>query len=143
MRRLLAANAALAALLVVHIADHTARQPADAQLGLVASLPGLLGTVAVFVTLVLVARGWRHAPLVAGAIGLMTGLGFVAVHLAPHWSMFSDPYPDRYLDAASWIQMSACLAAGVWLAYEGRRVTAMQRPAGWNAASGAPRSSAR
>ncbi len=143
MRRLLAANAALAALLVVHIADHTVRQPADAQLGLVASLPGLLGAVAVLITLALVARGWRHAPLAAGAIGLMTGLGFVAVHLLPHWSMFSDPYADRYLDAASWIQMSANLAAGLWLAYEGWRVTATRRPAGWNAASAARRSSAR
>ena len=107
MRRLLAANAALAALLVVHIADHTVRQPADAQLG------------------------------------LATALGFVAIHLAPHWSMFSDPYPDRYLDAGSWIQMSANLAAGLWLAYEGWRVTATRRPEGWSAASGAPRSSAR
>ena len=96
-----------------------------------------------FVTLVLVARGRRHAPLVAGTIGLMTGLGFVAVHLAPRWSMFSDPYPDRYLDAASWVQMSASLAAGLWLAYEGWRVTATRRPAGRSAASAAPRSSAR
>lgn len=143
MRRLLAANAALAALLVLHIADHTVRQPADAQLGLVASLPGLLGTVAVFVTLVLVARGQRWAPQLAGAIGLATALGFVAVHLAPHWSMFSDPYPDRYLDAGSWIQMSANLACGLWLAYEAWRLTSRRRRAGWSAASGAPRSSAR
>ena len=35
--------------------------------------------------------------------------------------MFSDPYPDRYLDAGSWIQMSANLACGLWLAYEGWR----------------------
>jgi hypothetical protein len=143
VRRLLAANIALAALLVVHIADHTVRQPADAQLGLVASLPGLLGTVAVLVTLGLLARGWPHAALVAGSIGLLTGLGFVAVHLVPHWSMFSDPYPDRYLDAGSWIEMSASLACGLWVAYEGWRVTATQRPAGWNAASAARRSSAR
>ena len=143
MRRLLVADAALAALLVVHIADHTVRQPAGAQLGLVASLPGLLGTVAVFITLVLVARGQRWAPQLAGALGLATALGFVAIHLAPHWSMFSDPYPDRYLDAGSWIEMSASLVAGLWLAYEGWRVTATRRPAGWSAASGAPRSSAR
>ena len=52
----------------------------------------------------------------------MTALGFVAVHLAPHWSMFSDPYADRDLDAGSWIQMLAALAAGAWLAYEGSRL---------------------
>ena len=143
MRRLLAANAALAGALVLHIVDHVVRQPADEQLGLLASLPGLLGAVAVFVTLGLVARRARWAPQLAGALGLATALGFVAVHLAPHWSMFSDPYADRSLDAGSWIQMSASLACGLWLAYEGRRVTATRRPAGWSAASAAPRSSAR
>ena len=143
MRRLLAANAALAVVLLLHIADHVVRQPADEQLGLVASLPGLLGTVAVFVSLGLVARGRRHAPAIAGGLGLATALGFVAVHLAPRWSMFSDPYPDRSLDAGSWIQMSASLACGLWLAYEGWRVTSRQRPAGCSAASAAPRSSAR
>lgn len=142
MRRLLAANAALAVLLAGHVADHVARQPADEQLGLVASLPGLLGTLAVFATLGLVARRQRRAPQLAGAIGLATALGFVAVHLAPHWSMFSDPYADRHLDAGSWIEMLAALAGGVWLAYEAWRLTATRRPAGWSAASGARRSSA-
>lgn len=122
MRRLLIVNAVLAFLLAVHVADHVLRQPADEQLSLAASLPGLLGAVAVFASLALVARGWRHAPPVAGALGLMTALGFVAVHLAPHWSMFSDPYADRDLDAGSWIQMLAALAAGAWLAYEGSRL---------------------
>ncbi len=120
MSRLLAANIALAALLAVHVADHVLRQPADEQLSLVSSLPGLLGTVAVFLSLVLVARGTRHGPQIAGALGLLTAAGFVAVHIAPYWSMFSDPYADRYLDAGSWIQMLAGLVGGLWLAYEGR-----------------------
>lgn len=129
MRRLLIANFALAALLVVHIADHTVRQPADAQLGLVASLPGLLGTVAVFVALVLVARGTRDAAQFAGVIGLLTAVGFVAVHLVPHWSMFSDPYADRHLDAGSWIEMLAALAGGLLVSYEALRVCRSQSPA--------------
>jgi hypothetical protein len=122
VRRLLIANTALAVLLLVHVADHTARQPADEQLGLAASLPGLLGTVAVLVALVLVARETRHAAQFAGVIGLATAVGFVAVHLAPHWSMFSDPYADRYLDAGSWIEMLAALAAGLLVSYEALRV---------------------
>jgi hypothetical protein len=122
VRRLLIANAALAALLALHVADHVLRQPADEQLGLVASLPGLLGTVAVFVSLVLVARGAKHAAQFAGLVGLATALGFVAVHLAPQWSMFSDPYGDRYLDAGSWIEMLAALACGLWVAAEALRV---------------------
>jgi hypothetical protein len=122
VRRLLIANIALAVLLVVHIADHTVRQPADGQLGLVASLPGLLGAVAVFVSLVLVARGTRNAAQFAGVIGLLTAVGFVAVHLAPHWSMFSDPYADRHLDAGSWIEMLAALAGGLLVSYEALRL---------------------
>jgi hypothetical protein len=116
VRRLLIANAALAVLLLVHIADHALRQPAGDQLGLLASLPGLLGTIAVFVSLGLVARRQRWAPRIAGAVGLLTAAGFVAVHLAPHWSMFSDPYAERAVDAGSWAQMLASLAAGAVLA---------------------------
>jgi hypothetical protein len=127
MRRLLVANAALAVLLAMHIADHSLRQPAAGQLSPAASLPGLLGAVAVFASLALVARGWRHAPPIAGTIGLLTAVGFVAVHLAPHWSMFSDPYSDRYLDSASWIEMLTALAGGMWLAYEGWRIVAARR----------------
>jgi hypothetical protein len=126
VRRLLIANIALAVLLVVHIADHTVRQPADGQLGLVASLPGLLGAVAVFVSLVLVARGTRNAAQFAGVIGLLTAVGFVAVHLAPHWSMFSDPYADRHLDAGSWIEMLAALAGGLLVSYEALRLCRSQ-----------------
>jgi uncharacterized membrane protein YraQ (UPF0718 family) len=130
VRRLLIANIALAALLALHVADHVVRQRAGEQLGLVASLPGLLGTVAVFVALVLVARDTPHAAPVAGILGLLTAVGFIAVHLAPHWSMFSDPYTDRYLDAGSWIQMLTALAGGLWLSFEGLRATpAARRPA--------------
>lgn len=124
MRRLLVANVTLAVLLAGHVADHALRQPADEQLSLLGSLPGLLGTVAVFVSLVLVARRRRGAPAIAGAIGLVTAVGFVAVHLAPHWSMFSDPYSDRHLDSGSWIQMLTALVGGAWLAYEGWRLVA-------------------
>jgi hypothetical protein len=143
VRRLLAANLALAVLLAGHVADHVLRQPADEQLGLAASLPGLLGAVAVLALIVPVARGARHAPPAAAVVGALTAAGFVAVHLAPHWSMFSDPYGARFLDAGSWIEMLAALAGGLWLAYEGWRLTATPRRAGCSARSAAPRSSAR
>jgi hypothetical protein len=122
VRRLLLANLALAILLAGHVADHTLRQPADEQLSLVAGLPGLLGALAVFVSLALVAFRYRHAPEVAGTIGILTALGFVAVHLVPDWSMFSDPYADRDLDAGSWIQMLAALSGGLLLAFEAQRL---------------------
>lgn len=116
MRPLLLANGLLAILLAGHVADHALRQPADEQLSLVASLPGLLGAVAVFASLALVARRARAAAPIAFAVGLLTAAGFVAVHLAPRWSMFSDPYADRRLDAGSWAEMLLALAAGLVLA---------------------------
>ncbi len=122
MRRLLIANVALALLLATHIVDHVVRQPAGDQLSLTASLPGLLGAASIFASLVFVARGHPRAPQNAGVLGLLTARGFVAVHLAPHWSMFSDPYADRRLDAGSWIGMLAALAGGLLLAYDARRV---------------------
>ena len=116
MRPILLANAVLALLLAAHVADHALRQPADEQLSPLASLPGLLGTVAVFVSLGVVVRRRPWAPQLAGVVGLLTALGFVAVHLAPRWSMFSDPYTERYLDAGSWIGMLLSLVAGLVLA---------------------------
>lgn len=129
MRRLLFANAALAILLTGHVADHLLRQPADEQLPLLGSLPGLVGVVAVFVSLALVAREHRYAPQVAAVVGMLTALGFVAVHLVPHWSMFSDPYSARYLDAFSWIEMLAALTGGLLVAFEARRFLARRAPA--------------
>lgn len=78
MRRLLAANAALAAVLAGHIADHVLRQPADEQLGLLASLPGLLGAAAVFVLLGLVVRRVAIAPVLAAGLGLLTAAASAA-----------------------------------------------------------------
>ncbi|MEA2154313.1 MAG: hypothetical protein QOE11_453 [Solirubrobacteraceae bacterium] len=130
MRRLLIANIALAVLLAGHVADHTLRQPAAGQLPLLGSLPGLLGVVAVFVSLALVALRTRHAAQFAGVIGLLTAVGFVAVHLAPHWSMFSDPYADRYLDAGSWIGMLAALGCGLLVASEALRVIRCEQAPG-------------
>jgi len=121
VRRLLLANLVLAVLLVGHIADHTLRQPAGGQLDGAANAPGLLGALAVFISFGLVAAGYRYAPHMACVIGILTALGFVAVHLAPNWSMFSDPYADRSLDTASWIQMLTALTGGLLLAYEARR----------------------
>lgn len=113
------ASAVLLALLVLHVADHTLRQDrtTPSELGLV----GTLGLIAVVVALVLaVARRPEAAP-VAAVVGGATAIGFVAIHLLPHWSAFSDPYEDHHLDALSWISMLASLVAGAALAAAGVR----------------------
>jgi hypothetical protein len=119
--RVLWANAALAVLLVGHVVDHVARQPDSAQLDGFANAPGIAGLVAVFLSLGLLLARMPRALEFATLVGAATALGFVAIHLLPDWSMFSDPYPDRDLDAASWIEMLATLAAGALLMSEALR----------------------
>lgn len=118
MRRLVLTNAALAVLLIGHVVDHVVRQPDAAQLDGFANAPGIAGVVAVFASLGLLAARAPYAVEVAALVGAATALGFVAVHLLPHWGMFSDPYADRHLDAGSWIQMLTTLLAGALLAFE-------------------------
>jgi hypothetical protein len=134
MRRLVYANAALAVLLAGHIADHVWRQPASQQLPWPENLPGLLGVMAIAVSLGLALAGHRWALAAAFVVGAATAVGFAAIHLAPEWSMFSDPYGERGLDAASWIQMLASLLGGVVLGAEAVRLRRERRPAlAWDA----------
>jgi hypothetical protein len=58
-----------------------------------------------FATIGLVLRRHPRAPLFCAFVGLWTALGVSAAHLAPHWSAFSDPYPDKSLDALAWVAM--------------------------------------
>jgi mannose/fructose/N-acetylgalactosamine-specific phosphotransferase system component IIC len=116
MRRLLLANAALLVLLLGHVADHVLRQPDAAQLPFPENSPGILGVAIVVASLVLVAVRHRLAVPVAIAVGTVTALGFVAIHLLPAWGPFSDPYPSRDLDAGSWLQMLTTLTGGLLLA---------------------------
>jgi len=116
MRRLLLANLALLVLLLGHVADHVLRQPDAAQLPFPENAPGVIGVALVVGSLVLVAARHRLAVPVAAVVGVLTALGFVAIHLLPDWSPFSDPYAGRDLDAASWLQMLTTLTGGLLLA---------------------------
>jgi hypothetical protein len=44
-----------------------------------------------------------------------------AAHLAPHWSAFSDPYPDLSVDALSWVVMLLEVATALVLGLVGIR----------------------
>lgn len=121
MRRLLLANVALLVLLLGHVADHVLRQPDADQLPFPENAPGVIGVALVVGSLVVVALRHRRAPEVAAAVGLLTALGFVAIHLLPSWGPFSDPYAGRDLDAGSWIQMLTTLTGGLLLGALGLR----------------------
>jgi hypothetical protein len=84
---------------VLHALDHT-RQ--GRHLPSEVYVAGVAGWIALAVLLVLVARDHRLAAPYAAAVGVSVAAGFLAVHLAPHWSAFSDPYSAFAPDALSW-----------------------------------------
>jgi hypothetical protein len=67
----------------------------------------------------------RRAPFLCAAVGLWTALAVSAAHLAPHWSAFSNPYPDLSLDALSWVAMLSEVVAALVMA--GVAVVTMRR----------------
>jgi len=98
---------------VLHALDHT-RQGRD--LGAEVYAAGIAGWIALAVLLVLVARGHPLAAPYAAAVGLSVAVGFALVHVAPHWSAFSDPYAGFDPDALSWALVALPVLAGLNLA---------------------------
>jgi hypothetical protein len=97
---------------------------------------GSVLSLAAVVTLVLVLRGSPRAPLAAAAVGAWSAFGVAASHLAPHWSAFSDPYPDLHVDLLSWVVMLAEIAAALLLALLGvRELRRRAPPGGWLSSS--------
>lgn len=117
-KALVRANALLLVLLLMHVADH-ARQGHDVPLQV--TIPGLSSQVLLLGALWLAARRHPLAPEAAIALGFGVATGFVLVHLLPTWWTFSDAYPDADVDALSWIQALACVAAALWLGRTGAR----------------------
>jgi hypothetical protein len=119
------ASGALVAANLLHTADHlrqgTGRLSSEVFAG------GTVLTLAALLTLFLALRGDPRAPLVAAVVGLWTALGVAASHVAPHWSAFSDPYPDLSVDALSWAVMLAEIAAAFVLGVVGLRQGAVNR----------------
>lgn len=106
---------------VLHALDHTRQGRTLASEVYVA---GVAGWIALAALLVLVARGHRLAAPYAAVVGLSVAVGFLAVHVAPHWSVFSDPYSAWDPDALSWALVVAPIAAALWLV--ARAVRAMR-----------------
>ena len=110
---LIAANLLLLVLLVVHTLDHTLRQTAAVPAE--TAFAGTAGFVAAAGALFLALAGNRLAALATAFVGFITAAGFVAIHVFPEWSVFSQPYADIDVDGLSWTAMlvPALAAAGV------------------------------
>ena len=124
-----------AAAVLVHGADHLRRgmDVLSQQVVWAGTLQMLFGLV----TLVLVFRRHRWAPVAAIAIGFASATGFAAAHLLPHWGVFSDSYLHAahaaHVTAFSWgtaiAEIAADLAfglAGVYAVRHGRFGQAQQ-----------------
>ena len=112
------------ALQVVHILDH-ARQGR----GLNNELYGIgtFATVSALALVVLVVRRHPLAPVAAVTVGFGNLVGLPLVHIVPHWSAFSDPYPAAHVDAGSWLQVSVMMVVALMLGLAG--LAAIRRPA--------------
>jgi hypothetical protein len=126
--------AAIAFLLsnILHTLDHqrqgTERLTAEIYAG------GAVISVLAVVVLVMALRRSDKAPIACAVVGLWTAVGVAASHLAPHWSAFSDPYPDLSVDALSWAIVLAEIAAATLLGLAGVREL-RRAPAGPRATS--------
>ena len=113
---LLRANILFVAANLLHTADHQRQGTAGLRWEILAG--GSAITIAAIASLVLAWRKDERAPIFGAVLGLSAAAGIAASHLAPHWSAFSDSYPEIHADAVSWIVvlleiMGALLLAAV------------------------------
>jgi hypothetical protein len=119
------ANIALLAAMSLHAADHI-RQ------GVGELAPEVFwGGVALFVvaiaTLPLTLRDSPRAPVAATFVGFWVAFGVIASHVLPHWSAFSDSYPQIGVDGWSWAAAMIEVAVAFVFGLLGMRAL-LQRP---------------
>ena len=110
-RRLVAGNALLLGLFVVHALDHAVRQEAAVPPG--TSAVGAVGLATVLLALGLAVVGHPLAAAATTFVGFATAIGFVVVHVVPDWGPFSQPYPDIPVDDLSWVAMIVPAVVGL------------------------------
>jgi hypothetical protein len=115
--------------LVVHGADHLRR--GTEVITSVVRDAGAIQAVAGVIAVVLVFRRHRLAPAVAAAVGFASAIGFIAAHLVPHWSVFSDSFTGSAVaprvNAFSWFAALFEIAADLAFAVAGLRVMRSRR----------------
>ena len=122
-RRILAAHLLFLSTVVLHAADHIDRGTGD--LPWAVFWGGILLAVFQFGSLLFTVPGHPKAPVVAMVVGFGTAVSTSLSHLAPQWSLISNPYPGQSLGAYSWAVMLAEIATGIVLGMVG--LTALRR----------------
>ena len=101
---LLSWTVAALALDLIHDLDHVRRgnysPVAVRSLGFLALAGGIIA-------ITLAARRNKFAAPFAAFYGFVGAIGLVAVHVLPHWSLFSDPFTAYRVDALSWAIVAA------------------------------------
>ena len=120
---LTAASVAFALTILAHGADHI-RQGTDSLTAEVYWGGAVLALINFTIIGLAITRHPR-APLLCAAVGAWTAFAVSAAHLAPHWSAFSNPYPDLSLDALSWVAMLSEVVAAAAMA--GVAIAALRR----------------
>lgn len=135
---LVVASGVLVLVFVLHAIDHV-RQGLG-RLTTEVTVGGQLLMLAAFAVFVLALRRHRVAPPVAVSVGLGAALAVAASHIAPHWSAFSDSYPDNNLDLLAWASMLAVIATAGIVALVG--ITELRRASEAGGGEGADQASA-
>ena len=114
-KRLYWASVALVLIQVIHGAI-PAETDAEGYFGLLAGLVALIAGLAAIYGLRL-GRSWARP--IAGTTGLGVAVGFLLYHALPITSSFTNPYWDEpKIGALQWAPVFACIAIGLWTAYE-------------------------
>ena len=106
---------------LLHTADHlrqgTARLTTEVFAG------GTVISLGAFLVLYLALRGDPRARVGGMIVGGFAAVGVAAAHLLPHWSAFSDSYPDIGADILSYVIVLIEIATAVYLAVTAYRTT--------------------
>ena len=124
------AAAVLFMLTVIHDLDHL-RQGRSLHAELYGVAVVALGSTASVYALA--RRHHRLAPWAAVVVGAATLVGVAGVHVAPHRSFFSDPYPAAHADLVSWAIIVAMIATGVVMALIGLAALGRRRSTSYTA----------
>jgi hypothetical protein len=116
---LIGAAAAYLAANLLHTADHLRQGLGDVSTAVLVG--GTALTIGAVLVLWLSVRGDSRTPVAAMWVGGAAALGVIASHLLPSWGTLSYSYPDKGVDALSWIVVLLEISAAAYLAVVGFR----------------------